>query len=57
MTSHQQDNCVLKCTSVFELLYNKCLPADGSCGPKHVALLCCDLLDSILSFVYFRLCT
>ena len=38
MTSHQQDNCVLKCTCVFELLYKKCLPADGSCGPKHVAL-------------------
>jgi len=37
MTSHQQDNCLLKCICVFELLYKKCLPVDGSCGPKHVA--------------------
>jgi hypothetical protein len=48
MTSHQQDNCMLKCTSVFEFLYKKCLPADGSCGPKHVAV-CCDV--TLLCFV------
>jgi hypothetical protein len=59
MTSHQQGNCLLKCTCVFELLYKE-VPTDGSCEPKHVvqrevALHCSVLLDGILSFVCLHL--
>jgi hypothetical protein len=55
MISHQQDNCVLKCTCVFELLFIE-VPTDGSCELKHVVqrevtLHCSVLLDGILSFV------